>query len=85
MYMQNALPHAPCMSSHAMPQAAADAGRGVHAIIVPTEDPHMSEYSPDCFKRREFISRWAGFRTLVWGRAFRQACSKSGAMQYVAK
>jgi Xaa-Pro aminopeptidase len=39
---------------------AADSGRGVHAYIVPTEDPHMSEYAPDCFKRREFISKFTG-------------------------
>jgi hypothetical protein len=29
------------------------------AYIVPSEDPHMSEYPPDRFKRREFISRRA--------------------------
>lgn len=38
----------------------ADGGKGVHAYIVPTEDPHMSEYAPDCFKRREFISKFTG-------------------------
>lgn len=38
-------------------QKAADGGKGVHAYLVPTEDPHMSEYSPDCFKRREWVSR----------------------------
>jgi len=64
--------------------AAADGGRGVHAYIVPTEDPHMSEYSPDCFKRREFISRFTGTagtavvtteQALLWtdGRYFLQA------------
>lgn len=43
-------------------QAAADHGRGVQAWIVPSEDPHMSEYSPDCFKRREWISRYTSFQ-----------------------
>lgn len=38
--------------------AAADGGKGVAAFIVPTDDPHMSEYPPDHFKRREWISRW---------------------------
>ena len=37
--------------------AAVDGGKGVHAFIVPTEDPHMSEYAPDCFMRRHFVSR----------------------------
>lgn len=37
--------------------ASADGGRGVAAYIIPTEDPHMSEYPPDTFKRREFITR----------------------------
>jgi hypothetical protein len=36
----------------------ADGGKGVAAYIVPTEDPHMSEYPPDTFKRREYISGW---------------------------
>jgi len=40
--------------------AAADGGRGVAAYIVPTEDPHMSEYPPDCFKRREWLSSFTG-------------------------
>lgn len=35
----------------------ADGGKGVSAYIIPTEDPHMSEYPPDTFKRREYISR----------------------------
>lgn len=35
----------------------ADGGKGVTAYIIPTEDPHMSEYPPDTFKRREYISR----------------------------
>lgn len=37
--------------------AAADGGKGVSAYLVPTEDPHMSEYPPETFKRREYISR----------------------------
>jgi len=46
--------------------AAADGNAGVHALIVPTEDPHMSEYSPSCFTRRQFVSRsdrglWEGY------------------------
>lgn len=41
----------------------ADGGKGVAAYIVPTEDPHMSEYPPDTFKRREYISGWV---TQLW-------------------
>ena len=37
--------------------AAADGGRGVSAYLVPTEDPHMSEYPPARLKYREWISK----------------------------
>jgi len=37
--------------------ARADGGKGVSAYIIPTEDPHMSEYPPDTFKRREYLTR----------------------------
>ncbi|KAL0020575.1 hypothetical protein WJX77_005157 [Trebouxia sp. C0004] len=40
--------------------AAADDGRGVSAYIIPTEDPHMSEYAPSCDERRHFISGFTG-------------------------
>jgi Xaa-Pro aminopeptidase len=35
----------------------ADGGKGVTAYIIPTEDPHMSEYPPDSFKRREYLTK----------------------------
>lgn len=34
--------------------------QGIDALIVPTDDPHMSEYTADCFGRREFISGFTG-------------------------
>lgn len=33
---------------------------GVDAFLVPSEDPHMSEYAPDCDNRRAFISEFDG-------------------------
>lgn len=33
---------------------------GVEAYIVPSEDPHMSEYPPDCCARRVYISSFTG-------------------------
>lgn len=33
---------------------------GLDAYIVPTEDPHMSEYPADCWKCREWISGFTG-------------------------
>lgn len=33
---------------------------GVKAYIVPSEDPHMSEYAPDCCNRRVFVSSFTG-------------------------
>ena len=33
---------------------------GVDAIVVPTDDPHMSEYTAPHFYRREFISGFTG-------------------------
>lgn len=32
----------------------------IHAYIVPTEDPHQSEYIAACHKRRSFISEFTG-------------------------
>ncbi|KAL4428500.1 hypothetical protein ABPG75_002589 [Micractinium tetrahymenae] len=40
--------------------AQADGGKGVQAFIVPSEDPHMSEYPPECDARRAFISGFDG-------------------------
>ena len=36
------------------PQEAAN----VYAVIVPSEDPHQSEYAAACYERRQFISRF---------------------------
>lgn len=33
---------------------------GVDAYIVPSEDPHQSEYSADCFNRRAYVSGFTG-------------------------
>ncbi|GFR40249.1 hypothetical protein Agub_g821 [Astrephomene gubernaculifera] len=65
----------------------ADGGRGVAAYLVPTEDPHMSEYPPACHKYREYISGFTGTAgtavvtadaALLWtdGRYFLQAASE---------
>lgn len=59
-------------------------GLDVDAFIVPTDDPHLSEYPPECFARREFISGFTGSAgtavitrddALLWtdGRYFLQA------------
>jgi Xaa-Pro aminopeptidase len=40
--------------------ASAESGTGVDALIVPSEDPHMSEYPPECDARRSFISNFDG-------------------------
>ena len=37
-----------------------DDGKSVDAFIIPSEDPHMSEYPPECDARREFISGFDG-------------------------
>lgn len=34
--------------------------RGIDAYIVPTSDPHQSEYLPDYYKTREYISGFTG-------------------------
>lgn len=33
---------------------------GVSACIIPTADPHLSEYIPDCYKLREWLSGFTG-------------------------
>ena len=40
--------------------STADKGSPVDAFIIPSEDPHMSEYPPDCDARRAFISGFDG-------------------------
>ena len=34
--------------------------QGFDAYVVPSEDPHLSEYAPDCFRRREFLTGFDG-------------------------
>ncbi|CAI6011243.1 unnamed protein product [Closterium sp. NIES-65] len=64
--------------------AEVDEGKGVDAFIIPSEDPHQSEYMAPCFERRAFISGFTGSegtavvtreRALLWtdGRYFLQA------------
>lgn len=36
------------------------AARGVDALLVPSDDPHLSEYVAECFNRREFVSGFTG-------------------------
>eukprot|EP00850_Spirogloea_muscicola_P025140 SM002279S07718 [mRNA] locus=s2279:28:1558:+ [translate_table: standard] len=39
---------------------AAAPGGGVDAYVVPSEDPHQSEYSAECFGRRAWLSGFTG-------------------------
>ena len=41
-------------------RAAMQANGDLSAFIVPSEDPHMSEYPPDCCARRMYISGFTG-------------------------
>jgi len=34
--------------------------RGIEAYVIPTSDPHQSEYVPDYYKTRQFISGFTG-------------------------
>ena len=43
--------------------------RNLTAYVIPSEDQHMSEYVPDCYQRRRWISDFsgsAGLGTLKW-------------------
>lgn len=62
---------------------------GVVAVVVPSEDPHQSEYAAACFERRQYISRFTGSagtavvtlqEALLWtdGRYFLQAENELG-------
>ena len=68
---------------------AAMKAAGVDAFIVPSQDPHFSEYVPTCFERRMFISGFTGSagtalvthdEALLWtdGRYFLQAEQELG-------
>ncbi|KAA8497147.1 putative Xaa-Pro aminopeptidase P [Porphyridium purpureum] len=61
--------------------------RGIDALIVPSADPHNSEYAAPCFLRRAFISGFSGSagtavilrdKALLWtdGRYFLQASTE---------
>jgi hypothetical protein len=39
-------------------ELATQLAAGVDAYIVPSEDPHQSEYAAACFERRQYISRF---------------------------
>ena len=39
---------------------ACERGRGVDALVVPSEDAHQSEYVAECFQRRQFLSGFSG-------------------------
>jgi Xaa-Pro aminopeptidase len=69
--------------------SAANGGQGVHAYIVPSEDPHMSEYAPVHQERRRYVSNFTGSagtalltedKALLWtdGRYFLQAEQQLG-------
>lgn len=34
--------------------------RELDAYIIPSEDQHMSEYVPECYQRRKWISGFTG-------------------------
>ena len=34
--------------------------RGLDAYLVPSTDPHLSEYVPDCWQRRAWVSGFDG-------------------------
>ena len=63
---------------------------GIDAFVVPSQDPHFSEYVPTCFERRMFVSGFTGSAgtalitsdaALLWtdGRYFLQAEQELGA------
>lgn len=73
---------APCPKLVELRRLMAD--EGLQALVVPSDDPHLSEYPPPCFNRREFISGFTGSagtavitgsQALLWtdGRYFLQA------------
>src|SRR5947207_14966091 len=33
---------------------------GIHAYLIPSSDPHQSEYVPECWQRRPWISGFTG-------------------------
>ena len=71
------------------PEGAKHELRELLGPIFTTHHPHMSEYSPDCYTRREWISRFTGTagtciitpnEALLWtdGRYFLQASTELG-------
>lgn len=63
---------------------------GIDAFVVPSQDPHFSEYVPTCFERRMYVSGFTGSAgtalitsdaALLWtdGRYFLQAEQELGA------
>lgn len=48
--------------------------QNISAYIIPTTDPHMSEYPAACWKYREWISGFTGSAGTVVVTLERQAC-----------
>ena len=32
----------------------------IHVLMIPTDDPHLSEYVPDAYKRRAYVTGFTG-------------------------
>ena len=41
------------------------------AYVIPSEDQHMSEYVPECYQRRRWISEFTGSAGTGLGKLFR--------------
>lgn len=83
------IPVDPKLEALRQQMAAADGGAGVDVYIIPSEDPHMSEYAPASQERRHYISGFTGSagtalvtkdRALLWtdGRYYLQAEQQLG-------
>lgn len=68
-YPRKRIPHPRCLASAQATLPTSDrlatlrdelVSRQVHAIIIPSADPHNSEYGPACYARRAYISGFSG-------------------------
>lgn len=58
--MDTPVTHSPVITARLAAVRQVMQARGIHALFVPSSDPHLSEYLPERWKAREWLSNFTG-------------------------